>query len=84
MWENVGLTQLELLPTSRAAATPGGDRRVPCGHQFRAEPTAGAQDRDRRTEAKRSIDELVAEAMLYRSSNAFHEMITFVSRFRQY
>jgi hypothetical protein len=85
MWENVGLTQLELLPEPRAAAAPAAERWQPCGHDFRAEPSeAGFRASDRRTEAKRSIDELVAEALLYRSSNAFHEMIKFVGKFRQY
>jgi hypothetical protein len=85
MWENVGLTQLDLLAAPKGADAAAGERSVPCGHDFRAEPTAaGFRGQDRRTEAKRSIDELVADALLYRTSAAFHEMITFVGKFGQY
>jgi hypothetical protein len=88
MSENISvMTQLELLPASRAAAavTSRGKPREPCGHEFPTmKPSAGTRRRNRRTEAKRSIDELVTEARLYRSSKAFHEMIDFVSNFRHY
>jgi hypothetical protein len=88
MSQNTSLTtQLELLPALKLAPAPTSLRapREPCGHVFQAQPTPSVVRRhDRRSEAKRSIDELVTEARLYRSSKAFHEMIDFVSSFRHY
>jgi hypothetical protein len=44
----------------------------------------GVDERDERTDAQRSVDELLSEALMYRTTKGYAELLDFVRKFRQY